>query len=115
MADNVRRLRPPAAVDTLPPETIEAISKLPIHMHASVIAWLMYGQPNPLAMGTFMRALLSNDLVGAVLYADDDNRREIHRWAQFLMSHVPSAAWGSFDRLAQWHMLHRAKKESDKG
>ena len=52
--------------------------------------------------GSFMRAMLCNDLAGAVNSADSDNIRKIPAIYGFFYQYIPSAAWGREDKLRKW-------------
>jgi len=52
--------------------------------------------------GSFMRALLSNDLRGAVSSADGMNIVHIPHWVVWMENNLPSVTWGSADRYDAW-------------
>ena len=62
------------------------------------------------AVGHFLTALLSNDLVGAFSRADDSNREKMWDWVKFLWNEVPSNCWGSREQVIRWQ-----KKGGKKG
>jgi hypothetical protein len=76
---------------------------LPEHMRGSVVRWIEEGHPDPTRMGSFERAVLSNDLVGAFVRADLPNTVAMRRWASFLHDHAPIGSWGSLEQLWAWH------------
>jgi len=45
--------------------------------------------------GSFLTAVLSNDLQMAVIYADDDNLAALKPICQFVFNRLPSVCWGS--------------------
>lgn len=45
--------------------------------------------------GSFLTAVLSNDLQMAVIYADDDNLALLKPICQFVFYRLPSVCWGS--------------------
>jgi hypothetical protein len=57
---------------------------------------------NGIEPGGFMRALLRNDLRGAVAAADAMNLVHIPHWVVWLENNLPGAAWGSDDRYTAW-------------
>lgn len=62
--------------------------------------------------GPFLTALLSNDLRGAVLGADDRNRGLLAAWMAFCDDHLPIACWGSEAMVRRWTQeLSRALNE----
>lgn len=76
---------------------------IPEYMQPSIDLWVQHGLPHPNAMGSFLRAVLVHDLIGAVRHGDDTNRASLVNWATYLYSDVPSLAHGSMDRLLAWH------------
>jgi hypothetical protein len=52
--------------------------------------------------GSFLCAVLSNDLMGAVAYADNENMRNLRDIAMFVYNEVPSSAWGDKNKIRQW-------------
>ena len=52
--------------------------------------------------GSFLLAVLSNDLLEAVNRADEDSRRALSDLVVFLVNNAPAAAWGSPERVRIW-------------
>ena len=52
--------------------------------------------------GSFLEALLSNNLSSACSRADHVNRRIIYEYVYFMWEELPSAAWGSPERYKDW-------------
>jgi hypothetical protein len=52
--------------------------------------------------GGFMRALLCNDLRGAVARADAANIARIPHWVVWMENNLPGAAWGSVQNYENW-------------
>jgi hypothetical protein len=52
--------------------------------------------------GSFLEAVLCNDLKQACACADTDNRRQLFEIVQYLYWEVPSLCWGSPERVAAW-------------
>lgn len=55
-----------------------------------------------IAPGSFLRAVLENDLMGAVGHADEESARELKALVQWLWQEMPSNLWGSKERVAAW-------------
>lgn len=55
-----------------------------------------------IAPGSFLTALLSNDLRESVARADSNNARCLKEWVQFLYCECPSNSWGSPEKVKQW-------------
>jgi hypothetical protein len=54
--------------------------------------------------GGFMRALLSNDLRGAIASADGTNIARIPHWVSWMENNLPSGSWGSAANYQGWVM-----------
>ena len=77
---------------------------IPEHMHHGITLWIEHGYVN--LLGGFLRAVLSNDLVGAFSQADDKNAASMRGWVLFLYNYAPSLCYGSPERVAQWSYSH---------
>ena len=83
---------------------------IPEYMRSPVIDYLTGEQPY---VGSFLDALLKNDLTTAVLRADAQNAECLGDWIRFLINHAPSASWGSPDKVSTWQYIDRRKKRLD--
>lgn len=81
------------------PNYESAINVLPEHMRHAARRWLLDAE-HP---GSFLMAVLCNDLHGACLYADDINRVSLSRYGLFL-SRIPLASWGE-QNVQSWEGL----------
>ncbi len=52
--------------------------------------------------GSFLEAVLRNDLMGAFGCADDINRHRMFEIVGFLYNEIPSPAWGSREAVKSW-------------
>lgn len=52
--------------------------------------------------GSFLYSVLTNNLFDAVGSADTDNIVELPNIVKFIYNEVPSAAWGSKDKVKTW-------------
>lgn len=52
--------------------------------------------------GGFLDAVLRNDLMGAVLYADSGNIRAISAIVRFVYNRLPVQCWGSTEKINEW-------------
>ena len=52
--------------------------------------------------GSFLTALLRNDLHGSFRQADPTNSKLIREWVLFLQEHVQAMCWGSRERVREW-------------
>lgn len=80
---------------------------LPEHMHSGVRLYVEEG----IAPGTFMCAVIQNDLKGALGHADITNRECLFEIVQFFYNYVPANAWGSKKVMRDW-MKHNGLKGS---
>ncbi len=71
---------------------------VPEYMRGGMLRWLAFGVPP----GSFLEAVLSNDLKGAVRAGDDLNQRLLTQYVIFLHNYAPSGCWGSPAKVAQW-------------
>lgn len=71
---------------------------VPDHMWGGVSRYFLQGIPG----GSFMTALLSNNLMEAFACADDENAANMRRWCQFLYNHAPVGSYGSPERVGNW-------------
>lgn len=71
---------------------------IPWHMHGAVKRYIMDGvQP-----GSFLTAVLENDLFGAYGRADLVNAKALPEYVQFIYSYAPAACWGSPSKVKAW-------------
>jgi hypothetical protein len=84
---------------------------LPEHMAQSVIDYFEQGY----SPGDFFRAVLENDLVGAVSHADEINKHALPQYVQWLYWHPPGRpnGWGSHEAV-QRHLLE-CYEQNEKG
>jgi len=73
-------------------------SDVPTHLHDGLIGYLAFGYPP----GSFLLAVLMNDLRGAFAYADDQSASSLQGLVRWLYRHAPADAWGSLDYVDQW-------------
>ncbi len=71
---------------------------LPDHMHQAMKMFLF----DRIEPGSFLTAVLCNDLRGAIGRADHINKRKICDIVSFCMNVLPAVAWGSEDRVRSW-------------
>lgn len=71
---------------------------VPAHTQGVLIRYI----ENRYDPGSFLTAVLSNDLFGAIWRADPENLRALEGICQFIYSDMPSSAWGTPDNVAAW-------------
>lgn len=52
--------------------------------------------------GSFLRYVLSNDLISSVNHADRENRACLAQLVTMLCCEIPDECWGSPDRYREW-------------
>jgi hypothetical protein len=80
------------------PSVAGHIDCVPEHMHDGVCLWLLHG----IAPGSFLSAVICNDLKESFGRADEINRDCLFEWVQFFYNHTPHDCWGSEERAAAW-------------
>lgn len=85
---------------------------VPAHMRAGMARYVVLG----VLPGSFLRAVLSNDLMEAGRMADDENRRRLFDYVMFLINYAPSDCYGSPEAMLAWAkrggMLSRPAEEA---
>lgn len=82
---------------------------LPEHMREGMKLYIEEG----IAPGSFMMSVLCNDLKSAVAMADHVNQRYLSQIVSYCVCEVPSLAWGSPERVANWMRSHRLHQTED--
>lgn len=73
-------------------------SLVPTHMHDGMKLYFDRG----VEPGSFMTAVLCNDLKESFGRADDINRERLFDIVRFLWMHAPAPCWGSPDEVRAW-------------
>jgi hypothetical protein len=71
---------------------------IPEHMIGGLRRYIEDGIPP----GSFLRAVLCNDLRRAVECADSANIHRLPDYIRFLYAHAPVGSWGSTDDYVEW-------------
>ena len=71
---------------------------IPEHMHAPLRRYFEEYIPT----GSFLEAVLCNDLREAVAQADNDNIRNIPAFVNWLYNEAPAGSWGSREAYENW-------------
>lgn len=64
--------------------------------------------------GSFLRAVLENDLVKTFLYRSDESRLGLSSIAVFLDTEAPDEAWGSAAKVQAWIDKHAKERAGAK-
>ena len=84
-------------------------SKIPEHCREGMKRYIEQG----IAPGSFLTAVLSNDLVGAFIKADDINALRMRDYCDFLYNEIPMPAWGSRLNVKTWINSFRKGSEGE--
>ena len=59
--------------------------------------------------GSFLKAVLANDFMGAVGQADSSNGELLREWAEFVYNCLPHDCWGSPEKVRNWKGLNNGR------
>ena len=76
----------------------EGAHLIPFYMLGAVKRYILQGIPP----GSFLTAVISNDLREAFARADDENAAAMQGWVRFFYNYAPSGCWGSPERYSNW-------------
>ena len=71
---------------------------IPVHMVEALERYIQ----KRIKPGSFLTAVLSNDLFGACGRADSDNAQILPAYAAYLYNEAPAACWGSVEKVQNW-------------
>jgi hypothetical protein len=79
---------------------IEALhrSRVPLHLHDGLTLYFSDG----ILPGSFLQAVLCNDLKSAVMQADPIAAADLRAVVEFLLWECPHQAWGSREAVLNW-------------
>lgn len=75
-------------------------------------AGIDYYVDNGVPTGSFLRAVLSNDLFEAVARADDDNKLALAAICEYIWNFTPNTCHGSPEVVSSWLRFHRESAEA---
>lgn len=61
--------------------------------------------------GSFLTAVICNDLVGAAGTADDENIQSLPAYANYFYNEVPGNVWGSKEKMDAWVLKKEKERE----
>lgn len=79
---------------------------IPDYMHEGIIAYVNEG----ILPGSFLRAVISNNLKEAVLYADNKNAKLIANYVRWFYNNPPGNCWGSEEEMYEWAETKRKER-----
>lgn len=71
---------------------------VPVHIRDSIVHYILSGR----YVGGFLSAVISNDLKGAVMLADDKNIEALPEIVGYFYEWAPGTCWGSPEALKKW-------------
>jgi hypothetical protein len=82
---------------------------IPECMRDSLEWYVKEGRP----VGSFLSAVICNDLREAVAMADDENIRVIPAYVNFFYNHSPATCWGSREIMQSWIQRHAEERKKN--
>lgn len=79
---------------------------IPEHTMYALNQYVKHGQP----VGGFLEAVLTNDLVGAFDYADDEHQACMLDLLRHIRLKIPARCWGDRENLIEW-IKHRGLEQ----
>lgn len=76
------------------------------HMLTSIKRYVQHGS----RPGSFLSAVIENNLKKAVMYADDDNMSNLPAYVDYFYNHAPMSCWGYEGVIKDW--AAHVKKET---
>jgi hypothetical protein len=73
-------------------------SSVPLHIHSAIVAYVCNRQ----IPGSFLQAVIKNDLRRAVCLADCDNLPYLKDIVLFFYNYAPSTCYGSAEAMKNW-------------
>ena len=80
------------------------------HMMGGIHRYIEQGIPP----GSFLCAIIDNNLKEAVARADDENIRNLPAYVAYFYNEAPGLCWGSPEKVKKWLAMHAAKRETQK-
>ena len=77
---------------------VTSYSSIPTHMIESISEYVQNGRP----VGSFLEAIICNNLKEAVARADNHNLTIIPAYVKFFYNEAPSDCWGSPAKYRYW-------------
>jgi hypothetical protein len=82
--------------------------RIPENLHEGLIAFIVDGRPT----GSFLMAVLQNNLSQACYNADENSAEALVRIVRWLYNEVPGNCWGSPENVADWLKLRHQERVS---
>lgn len=82
---------------------------LPPHLRDGVERWVEQG----ITPGSFLRAVIRNDLYQAVLRADEVSLEALPNIMRWFIAHAPEGSYGSDKVFSQWPLYLKARERQE--
>ncbi len=86
---------------------VESINDIPEYLLSTLTDYVNLGVPG----GLFLRAVLENDLAGAIAFADFESLPVLSSLVVLIHNDAPSECWRHPDRVAAWLRMDPEKRE----
>ena len=83
---------------------------IPEYMMSGIIRYVNYG----VEPGSFLTAVISNNLSEAVGQADDNNMPNLPAYMSYFYNETPSPCWGSKEKMKAWMDSFHVKTDEQK-
>ena len=80
----------------------EEMQILPENLRGGMTRYLQHG----IEPGSFLRAVLENDLLNAFGRADNENKRNLEEIVRWIYNYAPADSWGSTAKVEAWMNKH---------
>lgn len=78
---------------------------IPDRMLDGIYRYIQHG----ILPGSFLTAVLNNNLADAVAHADDENMANLPAYVAYFYNETPSLCWGSAERVRNWVQAKQTK------
>jgi len=85
--------------------------EIPEHMVASILKYVEFG----IRPGSFLQAIICNNLKEAVGQADNENLKNLPAFVNYFYNKTPSICWGSLEKMILWEEHGGANGLTKKG
>lgn len=89
---------PEEAAEAYQLRLLAGVCEVPEHLVEGLVAYIIHGQPT----GSFLEAVLSNDLMESFGRADEKSRAGMFGIAMFIYNHAPNGSYGNPAKVTAW-------------
>jgi len=97
---------------------VELVDDAPVQYNLIPVEYMREGMEryieHGILPGSFLKALLSNDLMTCISRADEVNSKYINHWVKWLYNYAPFDCYGSHDVMMKWSKKKTAERLSEK-